>query len=373
MTPRIWLLLGLSFAIGLSRPLANLADEDKSNVVRRPNCARVQAAPYVNWLPQDTETLCVLREKYTFPLEAKYDESGRFADVLRTDFVQRAFDQTDLKILNEKTVKLWIEAGCRFRAPDLPLFDLIEKDNCEILVFTEPLRELFQTLTTKMVSRRSATRHSIGTFDVVHYTPTHKHNRGVRPQPSFWIVSPQANVLLFASSESYLRAILEKVAVPDETAFPEGLQEWGAIRFDAEIWGMRRFGKLRDTDFSDARIFDPNDGKVATSGIAAASAGFTFQIDETSRQAKLEWFACDEIMEARLRGRIGPSRATFVTTRIPFPLGAIRQEISWSDAKFADDAVARRQLRGDLAEYILWRMGHAWCVSPMPPANRRGK
>ena len=172
MGSRVCWMLILLFVFDNPVPSAIVADESKIAVALRSNCAREQAVPYVNWLPQDTETLCVLREKYTFPLEAKYDESGCVSDLLRTGFVQTAFDQPDLKILHGKTVKLWIEAACRFRAPDLPLFDLIEKDDCEILIFTEPLRELFQTLMAKMVSRRSATRYRIGEFDVVHYTPT---------------------------------------------------------------------------------------------------------------------------------------------------------------------------------------------------------
>lgn len=314
--------------------------------------ARSQIEPFVNWFPADTESLVVLREDYCIPAKRPTDNDAKFSISIREKLIDFLLDRPSTRqILSGRTIKLWIEGGRHFRLPGLSHIEGVIFDGCHVMVFTENVGNASKRLMDRL-KLTGGTRHDFNGLSVVEYVP-----RYLKLQPhgfSYWIMSPQPDVLLIATHPEFLREMLVKVMKPDNTAFPHTLAEWKYVNPDAAIWGIRRypknFGKL---DLSDVRL--PEDG------VTGNTSGFAFSIDEGADRARIVWFSCDATIVQRLnksfqtRVSDDESGCTFQSSTD----GTVTISIEWPNEAKNADASSRRRIRAKMSGWLQWYLGYA--------------
>ncbi len=321
--------------------------------------ARGQIEPYINWLPNDTETLIVLREKYTIPMESPEFNAGMtFAMQEQEGWLNGVFDHRHARaLLSGKVLTLFIEGSCQFRLPRKSGCDGVLNDGCVVLVFEQSLGEAQQALFRQMrvMGAKPCAVHGVSALE---YTP--RRLRGNAAGISFWITSPKPDVLLIATSSDFLKAILEKMARPDKTALPTTLSNWRHIDAAATVWGMREYQPRNPQvlDISDARWREGLELPAF-----ANATGFSFQQNEADNRIEIVWLGCDDGMIEKLRKSI---RHRVAKDEVDCAVqsegnGVLRITVVWPDAKDLPRAAERRQMRSGIEMWLWWYLGRAGC------------
>lgn len=367
----------------LSQPFRCLGDQ-KDSEASAVQSTRSSIEPYVNWLPENSQTLVVSQRSYQIP--EQLDEDASFATLpLDTLLLERQltpmFRGDAREVLAGKRIRLSIEAASRFYFPRVP--DEVENfqtvgvsqryDGCHIFVFDEntPLdaAALFEKLLQQHPEPRShipaASRHQIERHDAISWSasPPGKRNTGRETAEEtslieaalsirYWIASPKGNVLVVATTRDVLAETLRKVSSPDQNAFPTTLKEWEHLTGRMPTWGMRHYPSERTPeDMSDLR------GPKGESRIS----GFTFEIDPKADKAKLTFLDCSPELSCRLRLNVLryisvnslDAKYTQETT-----VGTLVQPLNWSH----DPPDEAGRTEGKLASMLIIWLGHAFVI-----------
>jgi len=349
--------------------------KDDSKIPLRTESPRSQIQAFLDWIPASSETLVVLKRPYRIP--QKLDESTAPAlDVAFRELHLMNMFETDVReVLVGQTIRHWIEASSRFRLPEFPpevgqvnLTGCNQKyDGCHVLVFDDEATLDTEELFTRVLKQRdeqergfvAPKKHRIEGHTTIEYVAgrmARRRSRGSRETPAvteeldtiwclrYWITSPVKNVLLVATSRSFLEETLRKIRKPDQTAFPTTLDEWKYLGNLAPIWGMRHFPAqptLRDlTDFR-------------RRGTQTAT-GFTFEIDPIAKRARLTFLNCNQAAAKNMRSVI--QQYVYADTQFSTgPDGMLVARIDWSK----EPAGVALRIKAALEFWLQMQLGHA--------------
>ena len=243
-----------------------------------------------------------------------------------------------------------IEASSQFRFPEIHegVGDIsttgwaLKYDGCHIFVFDDesPLNtsELFELLLQP--DREPNTyvpapkKHRVEGHDTVEYVTSRFVRERAREATEtqaiakqidaavsihYWIASPSKNVLIVSTTRDFLAESLRKIEQPDQTAFPESLEEWNHLNNDVSVWGLRHFQpKPRLTDLSDNRRHHD-----------LTIAGLTFEIDANAGKATLTFLNCNPQAKKWMRSSIESCIHAKTQFRADVD-GTLVAEIDWS-------------------------------------------
>lgn len=322
--------------------------------------ARSQAEPYIDWFPEESETLTVLHSQYRIPAEYPTSNMRSFSVRMRENMMGVIFAGELRQLLAGKTVEMTIEAACRFRIPvvDPPITPLIY-DGCCIFVFdpNSPLDEqeilsVLEKSGVKRGRRKRAWKHTVEGRDVLEYHPLkynpERFNRSAPPF-SYWIALPAPNLLVIATHESFVQTVLKRIGCkPTQPAFARNLDEWKHIEASAEQWGIRHFRTdIGESDLSDLRRPWGNDPEGTASGIA-------WQINTSARQARITVLGCDDLMIRRLtfgaRNAVDQEASVVVGAN-----GTLQIDINWSNQPQGQ----MKRIEGRLSNWLQHILGYA--------------
>jgi len=212
------------------------------------------------WLPEDTETISVVRGPFKVVARGEPSE-----DMSAKDYVDLALHQTPLGCLGiikdgaflkhfiGRTVSFCVEGSRRFRPPSS--LGGMRFEGCSIVMLEQDLAER-TALLNQMVSQAKVFHnlegHRVAEFEEKLEQDTWK----------FLVAMPAPNVLLCATNQEFLAEVLNRITRRGaRRALPETLPEWKHINTEARFWAVRHY------DVSNAK----NDPSSPLSGEQAAA------------------------------------------------------------------------------------------------------
>lgn len=265
---------------------------------------REQAQPYIDWFPENTETLLVVRRPYKIPDEYVRKAAARPAyATLQESLIRAVFEGTSRKLVAGRTIVLWVEALRNFHAPkvdlEIPIAPIVY-EGCNVIVFEKPVdtAEFTKRLVryVRRYERRDGKKYAreteIAGHAVLEYLP-----RQLQQGPlgySYWLTFLDARTLVVATSSSFLKTTLKQDVVNDGP-FPEELAAWRHIGSGSSVWGIRKFsGPPKVSDPTDPRHEWGDDPKARCSGIV-------FDLDSKPGESHVVFWGIDELMQKRAK------------------------------------------------------------------------
>ena len=342
---------------------------------------RCRVQPYIDWLPAEAESLIIVRQPYRIPPtpdKVESTESTPSGIAFHEMYFDGMFDDHVREVLVGHTIDVWIEASTRFRFPKLaddvghvPLTGWgLKYDGCHVVVFDDQsslntddlFKRLLRDLSEQNPDVPRGVRHQIEQQDTIAYTPSHLYGTRVRASgetaevtrkldaawsTTYWIASPRKNILLIATSRSFLAETLRKMQNPDRLAFSESLEEWEHLSGNVPIWGMRHFKeRAKETDFSDLRY---STGYDAT--------GIAFEISPDKGSGTIVILNCNpkaiEGMQSIIRDFV--SAGTVFTEK---DNGTLVAQIDWSE----QPPKTAQRIQRLLGSWIQMYFGHWFAI-----------
>ncbi len=364
---------GLSFLTCACLTLGpiGLSDEPKTSPAN--NVIRSNIQPYIDWVPDSSESLVVVDKPYRIPQERPLTSTAFDVD-FREFHLAQMFDKVTRQSLVGKTINLWIGAGSQFRLPEFPKEPALgipdctlHYDGCQIIVFDAetPLdvSTLFASImghdADAVVNGETPQRRQLGGYDTVEYVATHIAPQRTRrsqetPEVSkkiddalavrYWITSPSRNVLIVATSQAVFSETLRRIGGSAGAAFPVTLPEWAYFTGQPRVWGMRHFqDSPRATDYSDFR-----------GTLDLVTSGFAFEIDSERDTARLTFVHCGTKSAETLRSYAG-ALTDAVTEVTSEPAGTLVADLNWSKPS----PQVKAEVETQLAYWLVTHVGHA--------------
>jgi hypothetical protein len=213
------------------------------------------------WLPEDTETISVVRG--AFKVVARGEPSE---DMSAKDYVDLALNQAPLGCLGTikggaflkpfigRTVSFCVEGSRRFRPPSR--LGGMRFEGCSIVMLEQDLAE--RTALLNQMASQGKVFHNLEGHRVVEFEE--------KLEDDTWkllVAMPAPNILLCATNQEFLAQVLNRMTHREaKRALPEALPEWKHINTEARFWAVRHY------DASDAK----NDPSSPLSGEQAAAS-----------------------------------------------------------------------------------------------------
>jgi hypothetical protein len=177
-------------------------------------------------------------------------------------------------------VILAVEGSRKFRGPKG--LGLMPYEGCQIVFFEKTsdavLQRAFEACLLRADKQLNYRSHVVATF-------TQKFESD---EWTIFITRPQAAILLCATDETFLNAVLDRIEAPAKTrALPDDLPEWKQVDVRAPFWALRHYRR------GDA-MTDPSSplrSKAAANIPDSKAIGFVFWYDPKSGEAKARYLS----------------------------------------------------------------------------------
>jgi hypothetical protein len=192
------------------------------------------------WLPEDTETISVVRGPFKVVAPAEPSE-----DMSATDFVELALHQAPLGYLGiikdgaflkhfiGRTVSLCVDGSRRFRAPTS--LGGMRFEGCSIIMLEQDLPE--RTALLNQMASRAKVFHNIEGHRIAEFEEKLEEDTW-----RFLVAMPAPNVLLCATNQDFLAQVLNRMTHRGaRRGLPETLPEWKHINTEARFWAVRHY------------------------------------------------------------------------------------------------------------------------------------
>ncbi|WP_148087993.1 hypothetical protein [Gemmata obscuriglobus] len=293
--------LGLAFALFGLTACVTPKETSAAPVPRAPAPARWEV--FLEWLPEDTETLIVAPTGFKIPSQkVESDKQVSFADLVQHMPSLPLFTLKDGllgELLAEQTVLCVVEGSRRFTKPEE--FGLMPYEGCHIFQFDSEADATLKKSVQECQNKANKTIELAG-FKVAVFTEDATW--------SYFVCRPLPNVLICATNQKYLEETLRRIdKKPATRALPNHLPEWKHVNSKARVWAIRHY----QADFAKEDPTSP----IAPGGSDAKAVGFTFWLDADSgstahirylssaegalKATKAEW----TMPEAKLKARQG--------------------------------------------------------------------
>lgn len=196
------------------------------------------------WLPEDTETVSVVRGPFTAvapPSDLPRDMSARE----QVDLALRTAQLGILQILQEgrfykhlvgRGILFCVEGSRKFRPP-ADLGGMLY-EGCHIIILEPGLGPTRNALIKDMASRAKQVRRIAGQQVMVF---EEKLESDIWP---IFIALPASNVLLCATNQNFLTQVIKRMHQRGEKrALPEDLPEWKHVNTGSRFWSVRHYDK----------------------------------------------------------------------------------------------------------------------------------
>jgi hypothetical protein len=228
----------------------------------------------LSWLPPDTET--VIGANGPFPLP-DLDALANAPNAPPSDMEwQRRMESLPLFLfdlknggltlrLQSRMVTLAVEGSRHFRPP--AVLGGTRYEGCMIVLFDGEVVSLSNEFLNETAS--TATRvEKIAGFTVAVFEEEQENDIWTT-----FVAFPQSNVVTVATSEDYLRVVLERIGGATEPrALPSSLPEWKFVDTLAHVWGLRHYAQGQ----AGLDPTSPFQGQVAANIPDAAAVGGAF-------------------------------------------------------------------------------------------------
>jgi hypothetical protein len=196
------------------------------------------------WLPEDTETVSVVRGPFKVPSPIEEPPANitaiEYADLVLRTIPLGVFQTIDkgrfYTPLVGGSVLFCIEGSRRFRPPT----DLGKMlyEGCDIIILQEGLSPapdvLIKQLRSKATQVQTIAGQQVMLFEERLEDDTWK----------FFVAIPAPNVLLCATNRDYLTQVLNRMQQKGQKrALPEDLPEWKHVNTAAKFWAVRHYDK----------------------------------------------------------------------------------------------------------------------------------
>src|SRR5262249_21712866 len=98
---------------------------------------------------------------------------------------------------------------------------------------------------------------------------------------TYYVCHPRPNILIWATSQPYLKEVLERIEKPGPRALPDNLPEWKQVDTTAPIWAIRHY----TNDYSASDPSSPSREKAAANVPDPQALGFVFWWDANAKNA----------------------------------------------------------------------------------------
>jgi hypothetical protein len=243
------------------------------------------------WLPEDTETVSVVRGPFKVSASAEPSESMSPADFVELALSQEPLgglgvikDGVFLKQFVGHTVSLCVEGGRRFRAPTS--LGGMRFEGCDIIILQQDFAE--RTALLNRMASQAKVFHNLEGQRVAEFEE--------RLEQDIWkvfVAMPAPNILLLATNRDFLSQVLSRMYQRASIrALPETLPEWKHVNTGAKFWALRHYDKAQAQ-------YDPSSplsGQQAAAICSDAEAvGVVFDFDPArSKVAAVRYLSRDE-------------------------------------------------------------------------------
>jgi hypothetical protein len=232
----------------------------------------------LNWLPADTETICVIQEPFRFDdpkkADAKKPESIYMIDVL----FRGPFYTTERcaalysSLVGQKVLRV-VEGSRQFESPGD--FGMMHYRGCQIIVFDGSADVAWNSIQKAIGSQRHETARIDGTDVLI--LPKEPNKAW-----AYYFARPKSNILLAATDRDYLSETLARIGKKSaDRALPKELAEWKHVDTKSPMWAVRHFDHKRGpTDFtSPLAPFPDTDSRSDKSAV-----GVTFSLGKSAKE-----------------------------------------------------------------------------------------
>jgi hypothetical protein len=194
------------------------------------------------WLPEDTETVSVMRGPFKVAAPAEPSASMSAADFVELGLSRAAFGY--LRVIKRgafqkhfigRAVSLCVEGSRRFRPPKH--LGGTQFEGCSIIVLKQDFAE--RTALLNEMALQAKLFHNLVGHRVAEFEE--------KLEDDIWklfIAMPAPNVLLCATNQGFLTDVLTRMRQKAvNRALPEGLLEWKHVNTTAKFWWLRHYDK----------------------------------------------------------------------------------------------------------------------------------
>lgn len=187
----------------------------------------------LRWLPENTETICVVQKPYTItPSEEQKTVS------IEAGFTSFPAQSSHHSKLAGQKVALMVEGSRCFRAPKA--LGMMPYQGCQVTIFQGDWSPGWTRL-VESVKAGPYTNMRIAETEVIVFREKREGDWW-----TFYLARPRTDILLSATDQDYLTALLNRIGKqPTRRALPEDLPEWKHVDTSAPIWAVRHFDRER--------------------------------------------------------------------------------------------------------------------------------
>jgi len=220
----------------------------------------------LSWFPPDTETIVGANGPFVMPdlrrIVEGPDNEHQFSRVIETQSRLLAMELATLKngglneMLSGKMITLAIEGSRHFQAP--AALGAMRFEGCDVIIPVGKQPVNVRTVFSKAKQQETIEGTAVAIFEESREEDT-------------WttlVAFPRQNVVLIASSLSYLREVLSRMRQRNTPAFPQNLPEWRYVPPGMQVWGMRHYARSQTTEDPSTPFKDGNDSDRDAIGLA---------------------------------------------------------------------------------------------------------
>ena len=199
------------------------------------------------WLPEDTETVSVVRGPFKVAAPLESSEGISPADYVGPALRQMALgglgsikEGAFLKQFIGCTVSLCVEGSRRFRPPTG--FGGMRFEGCSITILKQDFTE--RTTLLNQMARQAKRFHNLEGHRVVEFEEKLEEDIW-----KFFVAMPAPTVLLSATDQAFLTEVMSRMHKKAlNRALPEALFEWKHVNTSAKFWSLRHYDKTQAQD-----------------------------------------------------------------------------------------------------------------------------
>ncbi len=354
---RMTMLLIVALIMALSFPSPGVAGDNA-----RPGTGDMDTITFwLDRLPAESETLLVVQESYSIPMQ---QDSACSENLFMELHLRGWFGEKSWQLLSGKTIDCRIEAASNFRSPDWPLEVLDTSitgwtpmyDGCHILIFNKDSAPNWNDLVTAIAQDPQTSSAAFG--EVLVFEPRHHllHRQRLGSETPeltqkidqalttrYWMTAYSPNVLLIATKNSILAKLSQNPPNTARAPFPKTLPQWNSIDQSFPVWGMRHA--------RNAAI--PHDPAEFIPAISDTTTGFAFSVDLNRGECHLTFQSEDAASNEQWRSSIHSHLDQSATFEF-VPEQGLRTSLT-ADPKNDDGA---HRWKRQIVFWILSMMGH---------------
>jgi hypothetical protein len=292
---------------------------------------------FVEWLPEDTETLVVTPKPPVIPHNKEKTQGLNSSEVLPfLPALGFGVIDAETELAGLKCLCMVEGSRCFTRPKDLGMSPY---QGAHIMQFdpasVDTVRKAFETCAKKADKVIELMSHRVAVFN----------KKQESDEWTYYLTQPQPGVLICATHKGYLEEMLKRIgSKPKKRAFPEDLPEWKCVDVKATVWAIRHYREE----------FAKNDPTSPLTGKAGGKEG-----NDNSAIGTVFWYTPDTSNVAQIR-YLSDSKDAEKIALESWSQGDIKPKVKRAEKGIVEMTVdLSKDTDGIFVLVVLLQLGHA--------------